>query len=285
MAGDGDAQRQRGGEAASSPPILPRRAGRQDAASRHGNAAICGPTTALDCRRMRIGIVGLGYVGLPLAVAFAEAGHDVVGYRRRRGPRRAARRGRERHRGRRPRSGCGRSGSASPRRPTPTALPACDAILICVPTPLAAQREPDLTYVRASAETIAGTLREGQLVVLESTTYPGTTREEILPLLERGGLRVGEGFHLAYSPERIDPGRSDQQVAETPKVVGGDHRRPAPSGPPRSTPRSATRSSPSPRPRRPSSRSCSRTSSARSTSPSSTSSPSSPTASGSTSGR
>jgi UDP-N-acetyl-D-glucosamine dehydrogenase len=169
---------------------------------------------------MRIGIVGLGYVGLPLGVAFAEAGHDVVGY--------------DVNAARVELLGRGESDieDVTSERlarlegrlvPTTEAAPLgdCDAILICVPTPLAAEREPDLSYVRASVETIAGILREGQLVVLESTTYPGTTREELLPALEAGGLNVGEGFHLAYSPERIDPGRSDNQVAETPKVVGG----------------------------------------------------------------
>jgi len=169
---------------------------------------------------MRIGIVGLGYVGLPLAVAFAEAGHDVVGH--------------DTDAERIDRLARGESdiedvtsdrlaGLSDRLVATSDAeeLAACDAILICVPTPLAAEREPDLTYVRASAATIAGILREGQLVVLESTTYPGTTREELLPPLERGGLKVGEGFHLAYSPERIDPGRSDNQIASTPKVVGG----------------------------------------------------------------
>jgi UDP-N-acetyl-D-glucosamine dehydrogenase len=169
---------------------------------------------------MRIGIVGLGYVGLPLGVAFAEAGHDVVGY--------------DVNAARVELLGRGESDieDVTSERlarlegrlvPTTEAAPLgdCDAILICVPTPLAAEREPDLSYVRASVETIAGILREGQLVVLESTTYPGTTREELLPALEAGGLKVGEGFHLAYSPERIDPGRSDNQVAETPKVVGG----------------------------------------------------------------
>ncbi len=169
---------------------------------------------------MRIGIVGLGYVGLPLGVAFGEAGHDVVGY--------------DVDEGRVQRLGAGESDiedvsserlAALSGRLTATADPAalgeCEAILICVPTPLASEREPDLTYVISSAETIAGVLREGQIVVLESTTYPGTTREELLPLLERGGLKVGEGFHLAYSPERIDPGRSDHQVRTTPKVVGG----------------------------------------------------------------
>ncbi len=169
---------------------------------------------------MRIGIVGLGYVGLPLAVAFAEAGHEVVGYDV------------DDERIERLSRGESDIEDVQPERLAALAdrfdatcdaerLGPCDAILICVPTPLAAEREPDLTYVRASAETIAGILREGQLVVLESTTYPGTTREELLPLLEAGGLEVGTGFHLAYSPERIDPGRSDHQIASTPKVVGG----------------------------------------------------------------
>ena len=169
---------------------------------------------------MRIGILGLGYVGLPLAVAFAEQGHDVVGY-----DVDAARVARlERGDSDIEDVTSDRLGALAARfEPTgdPEQLGSCDAILICVPTPLASEREPDLTYVRASVETIAGILREGQLVVLESTTYPGTTREELLPVLERGGLKVGEGFHLAYSPERIDPGRSDHQIAETPKVVGG----------------------------------------------------------------
>jgi UDP-N-acetyl-D-glucosamine dehydrogenase len=150
---------------------------------------------------MRIGIVGLGYVGLPLAVAFAEKGHDVVGYDV------AAERVEQLGRGESDIEDVtsARLAGLAERFSMTTdaaALADCAAILICVPTPLAAEREPDLSYVRASAETIAGIMREGQLVVLESTTYPGTTREELLPLLERGGLKVGEGFHLAYSPER-----------------------------------------------------------------------------------
>jgi UDP-N-acetyl-D-glucosamine dehydrogenase len=169
---------------------------------------------------MRIGIVGLGYVGLPLAVAFAEHGLEVVGY--------------DVAEDRVARLAAGQSDiedvsserlAALGDRLRPTAdgaaLGDCDAIVICVPTPLASQREPDLSYVRAAVETIAAVLREGHLVVLESTTYPGTTREELLPRLERGGLRAGADFHLASSPERIDPGRSDNQIAETPKVVGG----------------------------------------------------------------
>lgn len=169
---------------------------------------------------MRIGVVGLGYVGLPLAVAFGEAGHEVVGYDV--DDERLALLGR----------GESDIEDVDPARlgviaerlvvtSEASELAACDAILICVPTPLAAEREPDLTYVRASAETIASILRPGQLVVLESTTYPGTTREELLPVFERDGMKVGEDFHLAYSPERIDPGRSEDQIATTPKVVGG----------------------------------------------------------------
>ncbi|MEZ5073227.1 MAG: nucleotide sugar dehydrogenase [Solirubrobacterales bacterium] len=169
---------------------------------------------------MRIGIVGLGYVGLPLAAAFARVGHRVAGY--------------DVDADRVERLGRGisdvedvpsRELAAIGDRFTASAdasvLGECDAILVCVPTPLIAEREPDLTYVRESAETVATVLREGQLVVLESTTYPGTTREELLPRLEGSGLAVGEGFFLAYSPERIDPGRINHTIATTPKVVGG----------------------------------------------------------------
>jgi UDP-N-acetyl-D-glucosamine dehydrogenase len=169
---------------------------------------------------MQIGIVGLGYVGLPLAVAFAEAGHEVVGY--------------DVDRDRIERLGRGESdvedvpsamlagvGERLQTSADPAPLGGCDAVIVCVPTPLAAEREPDLSYVRAAAETVASVLSEGQLVVLESTTYPGTTREELLPPLERGGLEVGSGFFLAYSPERIDPGRGIESIATTPKVVGG----------------------------------------------------------------
>jgi UDP-N-acetyl-D-glucosamine dehydrogenase len=93
--------------------------------------------------------------------------------------------------------------------------------VICVPTPLANHREPDLTYVLDAARSLSSVLREGQLVVLESTTYPGTTRERLKPILEESGLAAGRDFHLAYSPERIDPGRTDHTIRTTPKVVGG----------------------------------------------------------------
>jgi UDP-N-acetyl-D-glucosamine dehydrogenase len=169
---------------------------------------------------MKIGIVGLGYVGLPLAVAFGKAGHEVSGY-----DTNEARVGRL-SRGHSdiedvPSAELAALGEGFAASTDPETLRACDAILICVPTPLRAEREPDLAYVRSSSEAIAKVLRKGQLVVLESTTYPGTTREEVLPPLERSGLTVGEDFFVAYSPERIDPGRSSHTIADTPKVVGG----------------------------------------------------------------
>jgi UDP-N-acetyl-D-glucosamine dehydrogenase len=169
---------------------------------------------------MKIGIIGLGYVGLPLAVAFAEAGHDVVG---------VDTDSRRLERLRRSESDIEDIPSERLREIAPrfTAtgeheqLGACDAVLICVPTPLANQREPDLTYVLDATRSVYRILREGQLVVLESTTYPGTTRERLRPILEESGLTAGRDFNLAFSPERIDPGRTDYTVRTTPKVVGG----------------------------------------------------------------
>jgi len=167
-----------------------------------------------------IGIVGMGYVGLPLAVAFAQAGQRVVGVdidaekiarldacdsyiedvaddvlRGVRGRIEATT-----HFGR---------------------LHHADAIIICVPTPLTGNREPELGPLRASAQAVERVLRAEQLVVLESTTYPGTTRELLKPILEESGLIAGEDFHLAFSPERVDPGRTDFTIKNTPKIVGG----------------------------------------------------------------
>jgi UDP-N-acetyl-D-glucosamine dehydrogenase len=169
---------------------------------------------------MKIGIIGLGYVGLPLAVAFAEAGHDVIG---------VDVDSRRVERLRRSESDVEDVRSETLRgiveRFTATTehehLGGCDAILICVPTPLANQREPDLSYIVDSGNELSRVLREGQLVVLESTTYPGTTSERLRPILEESGLAAGRDFHLAYSPERIDPGRTDHTIRTTPKVVGG----------------------------------------------------------------
>ncbi len=95
-------------------------------------------------------------------------------------------------------------------------------MLICVPTPLTANREPDLAPLLSAAEALASVVQRGQLIVLESTTYPGTTREQLVPLLERaGGLKVGTDLHVAFSPERVDPGRTDYTLRNTPKVIGG----------------------------------------------------------------
>jgi UDP-N-acetyl-D-glucosamine dehydrogenase len=169
---------------------------------------------------MTIGIIGLGYVGLPLAVAFAEAGHQVIGVDTNAARIDALRRG-ESH----VEDITDERLQALDGRFEPTTLTRrlvlADAILICVPTPLTRNREPDLVPLLSAATAVSGVLQRGQLVVVESTTYPGTTRERILPLLEETGLSAGRDFHLAFSPERVDPGRTDYTLRTTPKVVGG----------------------------------------------------------------
>jgi UDP-N-acetyl-D-glucosamine dehydrogenase len=169
---------------------------------------------------MRIAIVGLGYVGLPLALAFAEAEHEVVGLDTDAARADAINAGRS-HIEDVPDSALESIAGRLTATTRAEDLAGCEAIVICVPTPLTEAREPDLSHLLAAAETVSRVLREGQLVVLESTTYPGTTREELLPVLERSGLTAGEDFHLAFSPERIDPGRTDYTVRTTPKLVGG----------------------------------------------------------------
>ncbi len=168
----------------------------------------------------RIGIVGLGYVGLPLAVAFAEAGQDVVGLDSDPAKVEALNAGRS-YVEDVPDSVLAPLSDRLHGTSDHGELSACDAVVICVPTPLTSSREPDLTYLRAAGTALAEVLRAGQLVVLESTTYPGTTRDELAPLLERPGLAAGSDFHLAFSPERIDPGRTDFTIRTTPKLVGG----------------------------------------------------------------
>src|SRR4051794_26477618 len=171
-------------------------------------------------RPMSIGIVGLGYVGLPLAVAFAEAGHDVVALDVDSRKITAIREGRsyiEDIPSERLQAVVGRIEATT----RPAALAHSDAVLICVPTPLTANREPDLGPLLDSGQALAGVLQAGQLVVLESTTYPGTTRERLQPLLEESGLAAGRDFNLAFSPERVDPGRTDYTLRTTPKIVGG----------------------------------------------------------------
>ncbi len=169
---------------------------------------------------MNVGIVWLGYVGLPLAVAFAEAGDEVIGLDVDPIKVSAVAAGdsyiedvpSERLRAVLPRI-------RSTYRYADLAKP--DAIIICVPTPLNENREPDLGPLDAAAKALAQVLQPGQLIVLESTTYPGTTRERLMPLLESTGLRVGRDINLAFSPERVDPGRTDFTLRTTPKVIGG----------------------------------------------------------------
>jgi UDP-N-acetyl-D-glucosamine dehydrogenase len=169
---------------------------------------------------MQIGIIGLGYVGLPLAVAFAEAGHEVVGLDVDPAKVESLNAGRS-YIEDIPDDALAPLGERLRATSAYPDLATCDAVIICVPTPLTDSREPDLAYLEDAATALAGVLRAGQLVVLESTTYPGTTRERLQPLLERPGLSVGDDFHLAFSPERIDPGRTDYTVRTTPKLVGG----------------------------------------------------------------
>jgi len=170
----------------------------------------------------RIGVIGQGYVGLPLALVFSEAGFAVAGFDvdpkkveaisrgesfiKHIGPERVA------------------AAVASGRYEASTdfsRLRACDAIMICVPTPLGPHREPDNSYIHATAREIAKRLRYGQLVILESTTYPGTTDTEVRSILEESGLHCSTEFLLAFSPEREDPGRKDFTTKSIPKIVGG----------------------------------------------------------------
>ncbi|MBL8141364.1 MAG: nucleotide sugar dehydrogenase [Acidobacteria bacterium] len=173
-------------------------------------------------RTARVGIIGQGYVGLPLALVFEEAGFTVVGFDL--DPKKvdALTRGESyiKH------IGSARVAASVARgRFTATTdfdgIRDCDAVLICVPTPLGRHREPDLSYVHDSAREIAKRLRPGQLVVLESTTYPGTTDEEVQPILEATGLKCPTDFLLAFSPEREDPGNPKFDTRTIPKVVGG----------------------------------------------------------------
>ena len=167
-----------------------------------------------------VGIIGLGYVGLPLAVAFGEAGRPVIGLDSDAEKVAAINRG-ESYIEDIPSEVL--SSLPVPVRATAdyAELAACEAVIICVPTPLTGSREPDLSYLESAAGNLAEVLQPGQVVVLESTTYPGTTRDLLATLLETDGRRAGTDFHLAFSPERIDPGRTDFTVRTTPKLVGG----------------------------------------------------------------
>jgi UDP-N-acetyl-D-glucosamine dehydrogenase len=176
----------------------------------------------IEARTARCAVAGMGYVGLPLAVEFARAGYHVTGYdisdevvsRLAAG---------ESHIRDLPGDAVRElvAGGRLEATSDPERLARCDVIAICVPTPLGKTRDPDVSYVVAAAEAVAAALRPGQLVILESTTYPGTTQDLLLPVLQAGGLRVGRDFFLCFSPERVDPGNERWLVRNTPKVIGG----------------------------------------------------------------
>ena len=176
----------------------------------------------IEKRTAVVGVIGLGYVGLPLAIEFAKAGFPVLGFDTDAAKVKLVNAGKsyikhigpERVKELSGRPNCRATADADD-------LKRADCILICVPTPLTRQREPDMAYIESTTATVAGRLRKGQLVVLESSTYPGTTREVMLPSLEKRGLKAGEDFFLAFSPEREDPGNPKYSTHSIPKVVGG----------------------------------------------------------------
>ena len=176
----------------------------------------------LAARQATVGVIGLGYVGLPLAVSFAEVGYRVFGFDVADQVVTGLNAGRS------------HIDDVVPARISPLVesgafratssvsdIAECDAVFICVPTPFDKAKTPDLSYVESATRTVAKVLRRGMLVVLQSTTYPGTTTEFVRPILEETGLRAGVDFHLAFSPERVDPGNTKWNVRNTPKVVGG----------------------------------------------------------------
>jgi len=176
----------------------------------------------IESKKALIGVVGLGYVGLPLVREFTRGGMKVLGFDVDAKKVKTLTAGRSyiEHIPAKTVREMVKSGLFEPttnfgrlRRP--------DCILICVPTPLTKMREPDMTYVEATARSVARTLRKGQLVILESTTYPGTSREVMLPILQQSDLKIGKDFFLGFSPEREDPGRTDYSTKTIPKVVGG----------------------------------------------------------------
>lgn len=170
----------------------------------------------------RVGVIGLGYVGLPLIRAFVQAGFSVIGYDVDEEKVKSLQAGKSyiKHIPSEWLQEWSQSGKFTATSDM-ARLSEADTLLICVPTPLGKSREPDLSYVESTTEAIGAALRPGQLVILESTTYPGTTRDVMLPILERGGLRGGTDFFLAYSPEREDPGNPDYRADGIPKLVGG----------------------------------------------------------------
>ncbi len=176
----------------------------------------------IENKKVIVGVLGLGYVGLPLAREFASAGLNVIGFDIDQQKVRILNSGRSiiKHVPHTQIRQMVKSGLFHATTDM-AGLKKADAILICVPTPLTENRDPDMRFVVSSTKTIAKYLRPGQLIVLESTTYPGTTREVMVPILESSGLKAGKDFHLAYSPEREDPGNKDFSTKTIAKVVGG----------------------------------------------------------------
>ncbi len=176
----------------------------------------------LKDRTASVGVIGLGYVGLPLAVEFAEAGFKVVGIEASQEKVALVNSGKnyisdidnEKF------SRLVSSGKLSATSDYGI-ISEIDAVSICVPTPLSKSREPDISYILAACNGIAPRMHAGLLIVLESTSYPGTTKELVLPLLEKSGLKAGKEFYLAFSPERVDPGNAEYQTKNTPKIIGG----------------------------------------------------------------
>jgi UDP-N-acetyl-D-glucosamine dehydrogenase len=176
----------------------------------------------LKSRKARIGIIGLGYVGLPLAAGFAKKGFNVTGFEVDGKKAASIKKGV---------SYIADVPSATVKQLVSRGLLGattdfsrlrhCDTIIICVPTPLRKSKDPDVSYIVSATEKVAAVLRKGQLIVLESTTYPGTTRELVMPMLEDTGLKCGKDFFLAFSPERVDPSNKTYTIENTPKLVGG----------------------------------------------------------------
>jgi UDP-N-acetyl-D-glucosamine dehydrogenase len=176
----------------------------------------------ISSKRARVGVVGLGYVGLPLAVEFAEAGFDVTGIDLSEAKTARLNAG-ESYIGDVPTAAVATLVQGGKLRGTTdfSVITELDTINICVPTPLRKTKDPDMSYIVSASEEIAKYLHPGMLVILESTTYPGTTDELVLPMLEKSGLKCGEDFFLCFSPERVDPGNPKYQTKNIPKVVGG----------------------------------------------------------------
>ena len=172
-------------------------------------------------KEARIGIIGMGYVGIPLGLEFANHGFNVLGFDKDKKRISAINEGKQvmKHIKQKDMADFVANGSSATN--DISKLNEMDCLIICVPTPLDVHEQPDMSYVEAASNDISKNIRKGQLIVLESTTYPGTTRELVKPILEKSGLIAGEDFFLAYSPEREDPGNKEFSVSKIPKVMGG----------------------------------------------------------------